>query len=153
MCKKVGHSLRVSNKVSVDEQLTMECTGHRSITGVRTYKHTSESQRLALSDITRQSTCHHFLLNHLSLPPLPLSLPPPTELLYLYHLLQSFFISTTSYQTTTTYLLLKQCHCCPPFPFHKLTYLLSTSNSASIPGNFNISSCASFTMNFNCSKE
>ena len=35
----------------VDEQTVMERTGHRSLEGVRTYKHTSKQQRAAILDI------------------------------------------------------------------------------------------------------
>ena len=38
-------------QAGMDEQLVMERTGYRSVEGVRSYKRTSEEQRLALSDI------------------------------------------------------------------------------------------------------
>ena len=52
---RTNHSLRATAatrlyRAGVDEQLIMERTGHRSL-GVRSYKHTSESQKEALSDI------------------------------------------------------------------------------------------------------
>ena len=51
-----NHSLRATTTsrlyhAGVDEQLVMECTGHRSVQGVRSYKRTSDAQREALSDI------------------------------------------------------------------------------------------------------
>ena len=53
---KTNHSLRATStsrlyQSGVDEQLVMERTGHRSLTGVRSYKRTSDEQREALSDI------------------------------------------------------------------------------------------------------
>ena len=63
MCKAAGisgyktnHSLRATTatrlyQAGVDEQLIMERTGHRSLDGVRSYKRTSDEQRVALSDI------------------------------------------------------------------------------------------------------
>ena len=63
MCKQAGipgyhtnHSLRATAATrlyhaGVDEQMVMERTGHRSLEGVRTYKHTSKQQRAAISDI------------------------------------------------------------------------------------------------------
>ena len=52
----MNHSLRATStsrlyQSGVDEQLVMERTGHRSLTGVRSYKRTSDEQREALSDI------------------------------------------------------------------------------------------------------
>ena len=40
----------------MDEQLVMERTGHRSIEGVHSYKHTSDSQREILSNILNRQT-------------------------------------------------------------------------------------------------
>jgi len=63
LCKKAGisgyktnHSLRATTatrlyQCGVDEQLVMECTGHRSLEGVHNYKRTSDMQRETLSDI------------------------------------------------------------------------------------------------------
>ena len=63
MCKQAGiprydtnHSLRATAATrlyhaGVDEQMVMERTGHRSLEGVRTYKHTSKQQRAAILDI------------------------------------------------------------------------------------------------------
>ena len=53
---RTNHSLRATAatrlfQASVDEQLIMERTGHRSLKGVRSYKRTSDNQREALSDI------------------------------------------------------------------------------------------------------
>ena len=53
---KTKQSLRVTAATrlfheSVDEQLIMERTGHRSIDGVRTYKRTSSEQHAKLSDV------------------------------------------------------------------------------------------------------
>ena len=53
---KTNHSLRATStgrlyQSSVDEQLIMEGMGHQSLTGIRSYKHTSDEQREALSDI------------------------------------------------------------------------------------------------------
>ena len=53
---KTNHSLRATAtsrlyQAGVDEQLVMERTGHRSVDGVRSYKRTSDDQRLALSNI------------------------------------------------------------------------------------------------------
>ena len=51
-----NHSLRATTAsrlfhASVEEQLIMERTGHRSLEGIRSYKRTSEDQREALSDV------------------------------------------------------------------------------------------------------
>ena len=67
MCKEAGipghktnHSLwatavtRLFN-AGVEEQLIMERTGHASVDGVRSYKHTSDDQRAALSEIMNLS--------------------------------------------------------------------------------------------------
>ena len=53
---RTNHSLRATAttrlfQASVDEQLIMETTGHRSVEGVQSYKWTSDDQRAALSDI------------------------------------------------------------------------------------------------------
>ena len=53
---RTNHSLRATAatrlyQVGVDEQLIMERTGHCSLEGVRSYKHTSESQKEAVSDL------------------------------------------------------------------------------------------------------
>lgn len=53
---KTNHSLRATAvtilyQSGVDEQLVMERTGHKSLEGVRSYKHTSHEQHEALSDI------------------------------------------------------------------------------------------------------
>ena len=53
---RTNHSLRATAATrlfhaSVDEQLIMERTGHRSLEGVRSYKRTSDDQRESLSDI------------------------------------------------------------------------------------------------------
>ena len=50
---RTNHSLHATRlyQAGVDEQLIMERTGHRSLEGVRSYKHTSEGQREAASDI------------------------------------------------------------------------------------------------------
>ena len=68
MCESAGiegfqtnHSLRASTatrlyQAGVDEQLIMERTGHRSIDGVRSYKRTSDEQRIVLSDIINNSS-------------------------------------------------------------------------------------------------
>ena len=62
MCKAAGiagyktnHSLRATTatrlfQAGVDKQLIMECTGHKSIDGVRSYKRMSSEQQVALSD-------------------------------------------------------------------------------------------------------
>ena len=62
MCKTAGisgyktnDSLRATSatrlyQAGVDEQLIMERTGHRSLDGVRSYKRTSDEQRVVLSD-------------------------------------------------------------------------------------------------------
>ena len=57
----MNHSLRATAatrlyQAGVDEQLVMEKTGHRSIEGVRSYKHTSEQQLQQLSDILHGSS-------------------------------------------------------------------------------------------------
>ncbi len=63
MCKecriqgyKTNHSLRATAasrlySSGVDEQLVMECTGHRSAEGVRSNKRTSMMQKQEISDI------------------------------------------------------------------------------------------------------
>ena len=63
LCKEAGiagfrtnHSLRATAatrlyNAGVDEQQVMEITGHRSVEGVRSYKHTSKGQKEAISDI------------------------------------------------------------------------------------------------------
>ena len=56
----MNHLLRVTAATrlfqqSVDEQLIMSRTGHRSIDGVRTYKRVSESQQLALSNVLNRA--------------------------------------------------------------------------------------------------
>ena len=53
---RTNHSLSATAatrlyQASVDEQLVMEKTGHRSVEGVRNYKHTSDHQLQHLSDI------------------------------------------------------------------------------------------------------
>ena len=53
---RTNHSLRATAatrlyQAGVDEQLIMERTGHRSLEGVRSYKHTSGSQKEAVSDL------------------------------------------------------------------------------------------------------
>ena len=53
---RTNHSLRATTatrlyQAGVDEQLIMERTGHRSLDGVRRYKHTSMPQKEVLSDI------------------------------------------------------------------------------------------------------
>ena len=53
---KTNHSLRATSmsrlyQSGVEEQQVMEWTGHRSIDGVRSYKRTSEEQRVVLLDI------------------------------------------------------------------------------------------------------
>ena len=53
---RTNHSLRATvatrlYQAGIDEQLIMERTGHRSLEGVRSYKHTSEGQKEAVSDI------------------------------------------------------------------------------------------------------
>ena len=53
---RTNHSLRAIAAsrlihASIDEQLIMERTGHRSIEGVRSYKRTSDDQREVLFDI------------------------------------------------------------------------------------------------------
>lgn len=58
---RTNHSLRATAatrlfQASVDEQLIMERTGHRSLEGVRSYKRTSDNQREALSDILNSGT-------------------------------------------------------------------------------------------------
>ena len=58
---RTNHSLRATAATrlfhaSVDEQLIMERTGHRSLEGVRSYKRTSDDQREALSDILNSGT-------------------------------------------------------------------------------------------------
>ena len=67
LCRQAGipgyrtnHSLRATAATrlyqsGIDEQLVMERTGHRSLDGVRGYKHTSTAQREALSGILN---CH-----------------------------------------------------------------------------------------------
>ena len=56
---KTNHSLRSAAasclyQAGVDKQLVMEKTGHRSLEGIRSYKHTCYEQRIALSDILNQ---------------------------------------------------------------------------------------------------
>ena len=58
---RTNHSLRTTAatrlyQAGVDGQLVMEKTGHRSIEGVRSYKHTSEQQLQQLSDILHGSS-------------------------------------------------------------------------------------------------
>ena len=58
---KTNRSLRATSasrlyQSGVDEQLVMERTGHQSLTGVRSYKRTSDEQRVALSDIMNCAT-------------------------------------------------------------------------------------------------
>ena len=58
---KTNHSLCATSasrlyQSGVDEQLVMERTGHRSLTGVHSYKRTSDEQREALSDIMNCAT-------------------------------------------------------------------------------------------------
>ena len=53
---KTNHSLRATSATrlyqqGVDEQLIMERTGHRSIEGVRSYKHTNDDQERSVSNI------------------------------------------------------------------------------------------------------
>ena len=53
---KTNHSLRATStsrlyQSGVEEQMVMERTGHRSVDGVRSYKRTSDEQRITLSDI------------------------------------------------------------------------------------------------------
>ena len=53
---RTNHSLRATAatrlcQAGVDEQLIMERTGHHSLEGVRSYKHTSGSQKEAVSDL------------------------------------------------------------------------------------------------------
>jgi len=53
---KTNHSLHANAatqlyKARVDKQLVMKRTGHRSLEGVHNYKQTSDTQRVALSDI------------------------------------------------------------------------------------------------------
>ena len=67
MCKDAGiegfhtnHSLRATTatrlySAGADEQLIMELTGHRSVSGVRSYKCTSGEQEQVVSDILGQS--------------------------------------------------------------------------------------------------
>ena len=63
----------------VDEQQVMEVTGHRSLDGVRTYKHTSMQQQEVLSDILNcaprkiliESATVNMDLAKVSDPPLP----------------------------------------------------------------------------------
>ena len=63
MCLQAGivgfhtnHSLRATTatrlyQAGIDEQLVMEQTGHRSLDGVRNYKHSSDSQKKEISKI------------------------------------------------------------------------------------------------------
>ena len=58
---KTNHSLRVTTasrlfQNGVPEQLIMERTGHRSTSGVRVYKRTSNDQKRELSDILNSPT-------------------------------------------------------------------------------------------------
>ena len=58
---KTNHSLRVTTATrlfqsGVDEQLIMGRTGHRSVSGVRTYKRISDSQKENLSNILNSAT-------------------------------------------------------------------------------------------------
>ena len=74
---KTNHSLRATStsrlyQSGVEEQMVMERTGHRSVDGVRSYKRTSDEQRMTLSDIlTRKpatnthSTTSHPSTSHL----------------------------------------------------------------------------------------
>ena len=60
---KTNHSLRATTatrlfNAGVEDQLNMERTGHASVDGVRSYKHTSDEQRTALSDIINLSGPH-----------------------------------------------------------------------------------------------
>ena len=53
---KTNHSLRVTTATRLfhsgaDEQLIMSHTGHRSVDGVRTYKHESQEQKRSLSNV------------------------------------------------------------------------------------------------------
>ena len=43
----------------MDEQLIMERIGHRSLEGVRSYKHTSGSQKEAVSDLLNAKPAEH----------------------------------------------------------------------------------------------
>ena len=58
---KNNHSLRVTTATrlfqsGVDEQLIMDLTGHRSVSGVRTYKRISDNQKEELSNILNYAT-------------------------------------------------------------------------------------------------
>ena len=58
---KTNHSLRATAATrlyssGIDEQLVMERTGHRSLEGIRSYKHTSADQKEIVSDILSNTT-------------------------------------------------------------------------------------------------
>ena len=58
---KTNHSLRATSATrlyqkGVDEQLIMERTGHRSIEGVRTYKHTNKEQEQVVSNLLQKNS-------------------------------------------------------------------------------------------------
>ena len=85
MCKvagiggyKTNHSLRATAATrlyssGIDEQLVMECTGHRSTEGIRSYKRTSSEQQKEVSDIL--SLCKR---SRTELQPLPQPLSQPS---------------------------------------------------------------------------
>ena len=76
LCKEAGipgyrtnHSLRATAatrlyNAGVEEQQVMEITGHRSVEGVRSYKHTSTSQKQHLSDILNCQEKQLVSINH-----------------------------------------------------------------------------------------
>ena len=58
---KINPSLRVTSvtrlfQSGAAEQLIMECTGHRSLDGVRAYKRTSNKQHKSVSDVLNSAT-------------------------------------------------------------------------------------------------
>ena len=106
LCKLAGipgyrtnHSLRATAatrlyQAGIDEQLVIEMTGHRSLDGVRGYKHTSMPQKEALSDILNSQTeASNSLVP--AVPSTSVSLPP-TQVVDTTHTAQSLAMNFTS---------------------------------------------------------
>ena len=132
LCKEAGipgfrtnHSLRATAatrlyNAGVEEQQVMEITGHRSLEGVRSYKHTSVEQKEALSDILN---CHNKKSDgHSPSKSAHLPLPPPES-------------STQNSLTLSSSV--------PPVLSHTQSLAMTAS-----PSMFNFQSC-SVTINFN----
>ena len=93
-CYYTDHSLHatVTSRLyqsGVDKQLVMDCTGHQSIEGVRSYKRTSDQQREALS----------ILLNH-ECPAGPSTAIIPEQLLRDQPILNQSLLSSSHTQTS-----------------------------------------------------